>query len=375
MVLIPRHRANSASLSMSSSGSIVPCPTFRKPFIRHNNPITPTNKLKGFFAGSGSDSMSNPYMARAVVDLVDCSSPRDVSLLYIGTASYDIPKFRRNQTNAFIDLGCDVTSLDVANQRPDRDEMEEAVDNADIILVSGGNTLYALDRWRYLGLDDLLRTAAERGTVMAGGSAGAICWFDSGHSDSADPETYRLYKLDKFKDGEPEKKAGSNNNPFAYYSGNAQEGDSKEDWSYIKVEGLGIWPGMVCPHYDRIQSNGSPRMDDFDRMLEQFGQYELGLGIDHNAALEVNGDEFRVVSIPGEPGSVPVSNNEEENGTTFVPGVWLKYVDEKGDVQKRVCPRSGSLSDLLQEVNDPEKHILLDERVDLCRKENPLLRD
>lgn len=321
--------------------------------------------------------MSNPYIARAVVNLTERSSPSDVNCLYIGTASYDIPKFRRNQTNAFIDLGCDVTSLDVANQRPDQEEMEEAVDNADIILVSGGNTLYALDRWRYLGLDELLRTAAERGTVMAGGSAGAICWFDSGHSDSADPDTYRQYKLDKFKDGEPEQNAvNKNNNPFAYYSGNAQEGDSKEDWSYIKVEGLGIWPGMVCPHYDRIQSNGSPRMEDFDQMLEQFGPYELGIGIDHNAALEVVGDDFRVVSIPGEAGSVPVSNNEgEENGTAFVPGVWLKYVDEEGNVQKQVCPRSGSLADLLQEVNDPEKHILIDDRVDLCRKGNPLLRD
>ena len=118
-------------------------------------------------------------------------------------------------------------------------------------------------------------------------------------------------------------------------------------------------------------------MDDFDQMLEKFGQYELGLGIDHNAALEVNGDDFRVVTIPGEAGSIPVvsNNDEDESGTTFVPGVWVKYVDEEGDVQKRVCPRSGSLSDLLQEVNDPAKHILVDDRVELCRKGNPLLRD
>lgn len=62
--------------------------------------------------------------------------------MFIGTASYDIPKFRKKQTNAFIEMGCDVSFLDVANRRPDQDEMEDAVDNADIILVSGGNTLY-----------------------------------------------------------------------------------------------------------------------------------------------------------------------------------------------------------------------------------------
>ena len=367
MVLLPRPNASS-SLTMSPGSTIVPCPTFRKPFG--------ASKLKGFFAGSGSDAMSNPFIARAVVDLTERASPRDVSLLYIGTASYDIPKFRKNQTNAFIDLGCEVKSLDVANQRPDQDEMKKAVNNADIVLVSGGNTLYALDRWHYLGLDEMLRTAAGRGAVMAGGSAGAICWFDSGHSDSADPDTYRLYMLDKFKDSEPVKKksGGSDKNPFAYFSGNRQEGDSKE-WSYIKVDGLGIWPGMVCPHYDRIQSNGSPRMEDFDQMLQQYGRYELGLGIDHNAALEVNGDDFRVVSIPDEAGSVPSNSNGEGNTSSFVPGVWLKYVDQDGTLQKKVCPSSGSLSDLLQGVCDPETHISIDEGVDLCRKGNPLLRD
>ena len=317
-------------------------------------------------------------MARAVVDLTERSSPQDVSLLYIGTASYDIAKFRKKQTNAFIEMGCDVSFLDVANRRPGQDEMEEAVDNADIILVSGGNTLYALDRWRYLGLDQMLLSAAQRGTVMTGGSAGAICWFDSGHSDSADPETYRLYMLDKFKDGESASEettsggsnsSNNNNNPFQYYSGNTQEGDSKE-WSYIKVEGLGIFPGLVCPHYDRVQSNGVARMHDFDKLLEDFGRYELGIGIDHNAALEVDGDDFRVVSIPGEVGSV-----HDSSDNSMSPGVWLKYVDESGNIQAKVCPRSGSLSDLLQEVTDAEKYILVDHRVDLSRKENPLLRD
>ena len=40
-------------------------------------------------------------------------------------------------------------------------------------------------------MDKLLRVASERGAVMVGGSAGAICWFDGGHSDSLDPTTVR----------------------------------------------------------------------------------------------------------------------------------------------------------------------------------------
>lgn len=60
-------------------------------------------------------------------------------------------------------------------------KLKGAVDKADIILVSGGNTLYAVDRWKMHGLDTLFRDAMERGAVLTGGSAGAICWFDGGH--------------------------------------------------------------------------------------------------------------------------------------------------------------------------------------------------
>ena len=81
-------------------------------------------------------------------------------------------------------MGCHVKSLNVANIAPIMSEMKKAVETADVLLVSGGNTLYAVERWRYLGLDILMKTAAYRGAVMAGGSAGAICWFDGGHSDS-----------------------------------------------------------------------------------------------------------------------------------------------------------------------------------------------
>ena len=86
--------------------------------------------------------MSNPFMCKAVVDLTQ-RPPHDVSLLYIGTASYDIAKFCDKQTNTFSKMGVNVDSLNVANQYAPKDQMEEKLDKADIILVSGGNTLYA----------------------------------------------------------------------------------------------------------------------------------------------------------------------------------------------------------------------------------------
>ncbi len=52
--------------------------------------------------------------------------------------------------------------------------------------------------WRRLGVDHLLKAAYENGTVLAGISAGSICWFDSGHSDSMS-----FYNPRNWKDGQP----------------------------------------------------------------------------------------------------------------------------------------------------------------------------
>ena len=186
MVLVARqpliNHGLTASLSSHSNewlSSIVPVPDYRRPY-------TPKSSLKGLFAGSGNGAMSRPYFAQSVIDLTKRSA-NDVNLLYIGTASYDISQYRDIQTSAFAELGCQINSLEVAHVSPLLVDIEEAVLKAHVILVSGGNTLYAVDRWRSLGLDELLKDAANRGVVMAGGSAGCICWFDGGHSDSMDP--------------------------------------------------------------------------------------------------------------------------------------------------------------------------------------------
>jgi peptidase E len=54
----------------------------------------------------------------------------------------------------------------------------------DIVYVGGGNTANMLSVWRLHGLDEALRAAWQNGTVLAGVSAGALCWFDEGVTDS-----------------------------------------------------------------------------------------------------------------------------------------------------------------------------------------------
>jgi len=375
---------SASSVSSSSSSAIVPCHSFRRPYVNRH--------IKGIFAGSGAAAMSSPLIAAAVISLTR-RQPEDLSLLYIGTASYDIAESRRKQTCAFADMGVQVRSLDVANKSLSLEAMTDAVDECDIILVSGGNTLYAVDRWEYLGLDNLLKDAALNGKVITGGSAGAICWFDGGHSDSMSPESYRLFKLNKqsktsgtgsysaqqqlrkkstssFDEG-----PGSDDETEATEAETDEDSSSDEecsktniDWEYIRVKGLGILPGLICPHYDRVQSNGLLRSSDFMMMMKRH-LCEVGIGIDHFAALEINGSEFRVLSLPGQIGSV----DDDEYGNAKMPGVWINFVDNDGIVHSKLCPRSGQVSDLLQSL--PARHIVEDKRVKLCRKLNPPLRE
>merc|ERR1719215_2333246 len=198
------------------------------------------------------------------------------------------------QTYGFSALGCNVEHLHTTNLSTawTSAQMRSSIEKADIIAVSGGNTLFGIARWRRLGVDKMLRAAWKRGAIMCGGSAGAICWFDGGHSDSLDPTTV-LNPKDALSDEE------------------------KASWSYVRVAGLGLLPGLCCPHHDQVQSNGVLRATDFDRMLSQ-NPAEVGICIDNNAAFIIEGDSWRVLSTGvwehGEKGG-GVQRKTFENGS------------------------------------------------------------
>ena len=354
--------------------------------------------LRGLFAGSGVEGLSNPLLNAQILGLLPPdkrSDPALIRVLYLGTATYDLPLFREKQTGRFVDRGCRVSWLDVADaaRHVDVAACARSIEAADVILVGGGNTLFAVDRFFDTGLVSHLQAAMERGCVLAGGSAGAICWFESGHSDSADPDSYRVPMLAKFG-GESAAAAKDERSEY-------DQADKKE-WKYLRCPGLGFVPGplVCCPHHDKIQSNGVLRAHDFDGMLlaraRANSRSALGLGIDHYAAFIVEGERYRVYALPDKPGSVATEGGTGggaafdvgEDGTpNGVPGVWIKRVlvdpdagantDGELFVEAMVCPPSGMLADILAyggdnlpDHNDSEK----DENqraVDNCRKENP----
>ena len=65
-----------------------------------------------------------------------------------------------------------------------KQSFEEVLLSMDAILVSGGNTLNMMAIWKAQGIDTVLRKAYNKGIVLSGGSAGSLCWFTGGSTDS-----------------------------------------------------------------------------------------------------------------------------------------------------------------------------------------------
>lgn len=74
------------------------------------------------------------------------------------------------------------------NSYDQKETFAEIISKMDAIVVGGGNTLNMLAIWKAQGIDILLKEAYERGCVMAGGSAGSLCWFNAGTTDSRPKE-------------------------------------------------------------------------------------------------------------------------------------------------------------------------------------------
>jgi peptidase E len=171
---------------------------------------------------------------------------------YIGTASGDGDRSTLAFYSSFSRHDCVVSHLPLFGRTPD---VRDFVLSRDIIFVGGGNTKSMLAVWREWGLDEALRQAWHEGVVLSGLSAGAICWFEQGVTDS--------------------------------WAGDLRALDC-----------LGLLPGSCCPHYD-----GEPdRRPSFHRLVGS-GECKPGIGIDDAAAAHfVETELVRTLSARPESG-------------------------------------------------------------------------
>ena len=135
--------------------------------------------------------------------------------------------------------------------RPRRD-IRDFLLAQDVVYVGGGNTANMLAIWRVHGVDAVLREAWERGIVLAGISAGSICWFEGGVTDSFGDELAPL--------------------PC-----------------------LGFLPGSNCPHYD-----SEPQRRPTYRRLVDAGELPPGLAAEDGAGLHFVGAEL-AEAVAGRP--------------------------------------------------------------------------
>jgi len=192
---------------------------------------------------------------REIIRLTNKKNPK---LLFVPTASSDSERYWKHIREYFGGfLKCRTDVLLLMGERTRTPRIEKQIRWADIVYVGGGNTLQMMRLWRRLGVDQLLKSAYENGTVLCGISAGSICWFDSGHSDS-----------------------------MSFYN--------PRSWNYINVRGLGLIKGIHCPHYNG-RTRGVPRRRDFREMIRRNGG--IGIAIENNCAIEfIDGHLYKVIT-------------------------------------------------------------------------------
>ena len=191
-----------------------------------------------------------PYETKEIdEEIVKFSGRKNSNFLFIGFASKKAAdSYFSVMAKIFSNLGCNCIHLK-ERELTDKEITKQKIQTADIIYVGGGNTLYLMNLLRKFGLDKLLKFAGERGAVLCGISAGGICWFAYGNSDS--------------------RTNGANN---------------------IRVTGLGFIDALFCPHLIREPQ----RHEDLKRMMKTTHKM-VALGLEDCTALKTDGGNYEIL--------------------------------------------------------------------------------
>lgn len=159
--------------------------------------------------------------------IVELAGKEKPNFLFIGTASHDAEGYIAVIRDEFRGLGCTVRALSLTTETYTDKEIDSILDQANIIYVGGGDTAFMMETWKKHGLDNKLKQIYQNDSaVLSGLSAGAICWFTCGHSDSR-----------------------------VFWKGDIV------GYGWVN-ELLDIYPYALCPHYnERVESVDTMMMD------------------------------------------------------------------------------------------------------------------
>lgn len=211
--------------------------------------------------GGGGFSMEpdNPLLDRYILNQATVKRPK---ICFVPTASGDADGYIQRFYTFFNEQECEPTHLSLF--KPPTKNLQDYILEQDIIYVGGGNTKNLLILWKEWGLDRILKIAYDQGILLCGISAGAICWYEEGLTDSF--------------------------------------GDTLEP-----IKGLGILKGSHSPHYDG-EMNRRPA---YLQMIKD-GLLNPGIAADDGVGLHyVNGELVKVVSSRPNAAAYRVEISEE----------------------------------------------------------------
>lgn len=129
--------------------------------------------------GGFSDEPNNPLLDDYILSQSSETKPK---ICFIGTASGDSQRYIEGFYSCYKKKDCRPSHLSLFSGNTHK--IEEFILDQDILFVGGGNTRNLLVLWKEWGLDAIIKKAYAKGTILSGVSAGSICWFEQGLTDS-----------------------------------------------------------------------------------------------------------------------------------------------------------------------------------------------
>ena len=189
----------------------------------------------------------NPNHRKIEKYILELTGKEKPNVVFFPTASAENQDYIIKFYKCFTKMNCEPSHVTFFQRTP---RLDSIINKADVIYVGGGNTKSMLAVWQEWKLDKLLLKAYNNGKILCGVSAGAICWFEQGITDS--------------------------------WASNLNVMDC-----------LGFLPEMACPHYQEEKD----RKPDVHKMLKQ-GKCGPGWAIDGGAAIHFkNGKYYKSIQF------------------------------------------------------------------------------
>ena len=189
----------------------------------------------------------NPNHRKIEKYILELTGKEKPNVVFFPTASAENQDYIIKFYKWFTKMNCEPSHVRFFQRTP---RLDNIINKADVIYVGGGNTKSMLAVWQEWKLDKLLLKAYNKGKILCGVSAGAICWFEQGITDS--------------------------------WASNLNVMDC-----------LGFLPEMACPHYQEEKD----RKPDVHKMLKQ-GKCGPGWAIDGGAAIHFkNGKYYKSIQF------------------------------------------------------------------------------